>query len=199
MFNDNRKINYYLRAAINASSLSYSKKRKVGCVIVKDNRIIVDGRNGTLPGTDNKCEYRAIKCKECNDYIEIENLFNNEDKHEAKLKLTCDYGHANIYNENEIKEFSKYITLDTVIHAEENAILYASRKGISLEDSVIYCTCSPCIHCSNMIYAAGIKKVIAIEKYDDSRGLDMLVSLGVEVIVLDINMCDLKYSVIDIV
>jgi len=35
---------------------SYCKKRKVGAVLVKDNRVIATGYNGTLPGAANVCE-----------------------------------------------------------------------------------------------------------------------------------------------
>ncbi|BBM88333.1 dCMP deaminase [Spirochaetota bacterium] len=38
------------------AKLSYCKRRQVGCIIVKDNRIISIGYNGTPPGWDNVCE-----------------------------------------------------------------------------------------------------------------------------------------------
>jgi dCMP deaminase len=37
--------------------LSKAKRRKVGCLVVKDNRIISDGYNGTPHGFDNTCEF----------------------------------------------------------------------------------------------------------------------------------------------
>lgn len=39
------------------SQLSYAKRKKVGCLIVKDGAIISDGYNGTPSGFDNTCEY----------------------------------------------------------------------------------------------------------------------------------------------
>ena len=38
------------------SSLSKAKRKKVGCLIVKDGAIISDGFNGTPQGFDNSCE-----------------------------------------------------------------------------------------------------------------------------------------------
>ena len=39
------------------SQLSYAKRKKVGCLIVKNGAIISDGYNGTPSGFDNICEY----------------------------------------------------------------------------------------------------------------------------------------------
>ena len=46
-----------MRTAENYASLSSAKRLKVGCVIVKDNRIISIGYNGMPSGWDNNCEY----------------------------------------------------------------------------------------------------------------------------------------------
>lgn len=39
------------------ASLSYAQRLKVGCIIVKDGRIISFGYNGMPSGWENKCEY----------------------------------------------------------------------------------------------------------------------------------------------
>jgi len=44
-------------------------------------------------------------------------------------------------------------------HAEENAIVQAAFHGISLKDSTLYATISPCLTCAKMIINAGIKTV----------------------------------------
>lgn len=46
----------YLRIAKEIGKLSYCERKKVGCLIVKDNNIISFGFNGTPSGTDNICE-----------------------------------------------------------------------------------------------------------------------------------------------
>lgn len=46
----------HMKAADNYSQLSYAERAKVGCVIVKDHRIISIGYNGMPSGWDNRCE-----------------------------------------------------------------------------------------------------------------------------------------------
>ena len=41
------------------AKLSYAKRKKVGCLIVKDTQIIAEGYNGTPVGFDNSCEYTS--------------------------------------------------------------------------------------------------------------------------------------------
>jgi dCMP deaminase len=73
------------------------------------------------------------------------------------------------------------------LHAEQNAILYASKNGVSLENSTIYVTLSPCISCARIIYSMKIKKVIYLHSYAAYKGLpsdegvDFLQKFGVEV------------------
>ena len=49
-------IKYFGKIAEETAKLSYAKKLKVGCVIVKDRRILSIGYNGTPSGWDNQCE-----------------------------------------------------------------------------------------------------------------------------------------------
>lgn len=55
-----RFIKVYFNIAKEISSLSYAERLKVGTVIVKDNRIISIGFNGTTPGSDNICEDKRL-------------------------------------------------------------------------------------------------------------------------------------------
>lgn len=52
-----RWIDYYMDIALRTAELSYAKKLQVGCVIVKDNRILSIGYNGTPSGWNNTCEH----------------------------------------------------------------------------------------------------------------------------------------------
>lgn len=49
-------IDCFSRIAEVIAKLSYARKLQVGCVIVKDNRILSIGYNGTPSGWDNDCE-----------------------------------------------------------------------------------------------------------------------------------------------
>jgi len=64
------------------------------------------------------------------------------------------------------------------LHAEANAILYASKNQITMEGATLYVTLSPCIACAKIIYTTGIKKVIYLESYAAFKGID--VEEGVE-------------------
>lgn len=73
------------------------------------------------------------------------------------------------------------------LHAEQNAILYASKNNVSIEGCTLYVTLSPCLACARIIYTMGIRKVIYLESYADFKGLpadegvDFLTRFGVQV------------------
>lgn len=52
-------------------------------------------------------------------------------------------------------------------HAEQNLITHCARHGISMENTYVVCTHSPCKVCMRMLWNAGVKKVIVKHKYKD--------------------------------
>lgn len=66
------------------------------------------------------------------------------------------------------------------LHAEQNVIIQAAYHGISIKDSILYCTNKPCVICSKMIINAGIKKIYYVEGYDDPLADKMLFEAGLE-------------------
>jgi dCMP deaminase len=74
------------------------------------------------------------------------------------------------------------------LHAEQNAVLYATKNGAKVEGSTLYVTLSPCISCARVIYTMKIKKVVYLKSYAEYKGLpndegvDFLRKFGVEVI-----------------
>ena len=74
------------------------------------------------------------------------------------------------------------------LHAEQNAILYATKNNVSVQDSTLYVTLAPCIACARVIYTTGIKKVFYKDSYAAFKGLptdegvDFLRRFGVEVV-----------------
>lgn len=61
---------------------------------------------------------------------------------------------------NNFTESGKNLEECLCSHGEENAIVQASYHGISIKDSTIYTTFSPCLICTKMIINAGIKEVV---------------------------------------
>ncbi len=74
------------------------------------------------------------------------------------------------------------------LHAEQNAILYAAKNGVSMQGATLYVTLSPCISCARVIYTTGIQKVYFMHSYAKYKGLandegvDFLKRFGVEVL-----------------
>ena len=89
---------------------------KVGCVLVKDNRIISQGYNGFLPG----CVHKSIV----------------RDGHEQ-----------------------------ATVHAEQNAIADCAKRGVSCNEATAYITHYPCIICTRLLLASGIKCINYINDY----------------------------------
>ncbi len=51
------------------------------------------------------------------------------------------------------------------IHAEMNALVWAARNWIKIDEATVYCTYEPCFDCTRAMIAAGIKKIVFKEKY----------------------------------
>ena len=66
-------------------------------------------------------------------------------------------------------------------HGEENAIVQAAYHGISVKDSTLYTTFSPCLLCAKMIINAGIREVVYAERYSiDGTSRRILNEAGVK-------------------
>ena len=55
------------------------------------------------------------------------------------------------------------------IHAEMNAIIWAARQGISIENATIYVTLEPCSECSKNVIASGIKRIVYLKPYEHTH------------------------------
>jgi len=109
--------NTYFKEIVQVTSKrSPCERLKVGCLIVKDNRIISQGYNGFLPG----CPHRSIV----------------RDDHEQ-----------------------------ATIHAEQNALCDCAKRGVSCNDAIAYITHYPCLICTRLLIASGIKEIRYIDDY----------------------------------
>ncbi len=67
-------------------------------------------------------------------------------------------------------------------HAEENAIVQAAYHGVSIKDSTIYSTYSPCLICTKMIINSGIVEVVYNKAYNiEETPLKLLNEAGIKV------------------
>lgn len=67
------------------------------------------------------------------------------------------------------------------IHAEQNAIIQSAMHGVSVKNSTIYITHSPCVLCAKMIINSGIKKIVYMGEYPDELALELLKEAGIMV------------------
>ena len=116
---------YFKEITITTSKRSSCNRLHVGCILVKENRILSAGYNGYLPG----CPHDSII----------------RDNHEM-----------------------------ATVHAEQNAISYCAKKGISCEDADAYVTHYPCLNCAKILLASGIKNIYYIEDYKNDEIVKLL-------------------------
>ena len=101
---------YFTKIVQVTSERSPCHRLQVGCLLVKDNRIVSQGYNGFLPG----CAHNSIV----------------RDNHEQ-----------------------------ATVHAEQNALMDCAKRGVSCDNSTAYVTHYPCIICTRLLLAAGIKEI----------------------------------------
>ena len=85
-------------------------------------------------------------------------------------------------NKCEVKSMDGSLhTLSYVLHAESNAILKCAKYGRATNGSTLYITHSPCIECAKLIIQAGIIRVVYLEEYKNSDGVELLKRIGIKV------------------
>lgn len=150
------------------AELSPAIRRKVGAIVVKDDRIISIGYNGMPVGWDNECEHKeymnAAKAGFMSD-AEIQDKFPFEE-------YVAEYQAMRRY---------RLVTKDEVLHAESNAIAKLAKSNESGLGADLFVTTAPCIHCAKLIHQTGISRVWYSDNYRDSAGIDFLVKSGVTV------------------
>ena len=145
-----------MKTAETFAGLSHARRLHVGCIVVKDDRIISIGYNGMPAGWDNNCE-DEIPCD------------NGEYKRQQLPKS------ADLWKSYNLK------TKPEVLHAETNAIAKLARSSDSGLGADIFITHSPCLDCAKLIYQSGIKRVWYGAEYRNSAGPDFLRKSGIQV------------------
>ena len=125
---------YFAKIVEVTAERSSCDRLNVGCILVKDNRIISQGYNGFLPG----CPHESI-------------VRNNHEQ--------------------------------ATVHAEQNAICDCAKRGVSCNNAIAYITHYPCIICTRLLLAAGIKEIKYLNDYKN----DELVSVFANQLNVSIN------------
>ena len=124
---------YFMSTALLMSCRSSCSRLHVGCVLVKNNRIISAGYNGFLPGAPHES-------------IIVDN-------HEV-----------------------------ATVHAEQNAVTDCANRGVSTNNAIAYITHFPCINCTKVLAASGIKSIHYLNDYkNDANVLILLKNANVNI------------------
>lgn len=111
------------------STRSPCERLQVGCLFVKNNRIVSQGYNGFLPGAP----------------------------HESIIRNGHEQG---------------------TVHAEQNAVGDCARRGASCEGCTAYITHYPCVICTRIMLAAGIKEIKYIDDYKNDELVERFCKLA---------------------
>ena len=69
------------------------------------------------------------------------------------------------------------------VHAEQNAICQAAKRGISIEGATVYTRMTPCRTCAMLLINCGIRKVVCERRYQLSKESEQLFAeAGIELV-----------------
>jgi dCMP deaminase len=67
------------------------------------------------------------------------------------------------------------------VHAEQNAICQAAKRGVAIDGATLYCRMTPCRTCAMLIINCGIVRVVAEYRYHDgSESEEMFRMAGIK-------------------
>ena len=73
------------------------------------------------------------------------------------------------------------------LHAEQNAIAWAARHGVSVAGAEMHVTLSPCWECAGLIINSGIHRVVFLEEYRNPEGIHRLREAGISCEIATVN------------
>lgn len=117
---------------------------RVGAVLVRENRIISTGFNGTPAGFPNCEDSGCVRCRE---------------------RFLKDEGRLAEISVPELASGPKQLDLCVCVHAEANAILSAARFGNLTRDATLYSTHKPCFACLKEAVQAGVGRIVFLKDW----------------------------------
>lgn len=128
---------FLLEVARLAAARSTAVRLKVGAVVAdQSGNLIATGYNGSIRGANNCLEDKVYSTSS-----------------EQRLD----------YYLHDSGGWYKLVTKESTIHAEQNLIAHAARRGISINNSVVFVTHSPCGKCVPLLIQAGVTEIIYID------------------------------------
>jgi dCMP deaminase len=135
---------YFTEVAAAISKRATCDRGRSGCVIAKDNQLLVTGYVGSPSGLPH--------CDEIG--------------HQMKKM---------IHEDGSVTQHCV-----RTVHAEQNAICQAAKRGIPIDGATLYCRMTPCRTCAMLIINCGIVRVVCEKKYHAAKeSEEMLKQAGV--------------------
>ena len=131
---------YFIEIMDTVSKRATCNRGRSGCVVAKDNRLLVTGYVGSPVGLPH-----------CDDV-----------GHQMKKVIHVD---------EQSRETEHCVR---TVHAEQNAICQAAKKGITINGSTLYCRMTPCRVCAMLIINCGIVRVVCQRKYHAGHESELL-------------------------
>jgi dCMP deaminase len=126
-----QRHDFYMRLALVVESGAKCLGSHVGAVIVRDNRVLGSGYNGTPAGYAN-CTEAERGCRRC--------------------ALRLEQPSAGIAG--------RLYDICLCVHAEQNAMLTAARFGTALDGAFLYTTVQPCFNCLKELMQVRLSGVV---------------------------------------
>lgn len=136
---------YYMGIAEAVAVGANCTGKEIGAVLVRDNRVISTGVNGTPSGFPNCKDGGCVRCLD-----------------RARKKA----GRDSEISDPEHASGSKSLDVCICVHAEANTLLTAARFGIPVDGATLYTTLSPCFGCLKESLQAGVARVVYGKRYD---------------------------------
>lgn len=181
---------------------------KTGALVVKENRIVSMGYNGSPSGFPQCNELQELLQYVAENPSEIRVLLESGGIKEFTSRFFEKFNYFKKYSrafveyfgeklEESIKKIvfegageSEFYNLNFIhsryeIHAEQNAIAFSLKAGTNISGATLYSSLLPCMECAKLIVAADIRRVVYVEDYEDKRfkesSLNFLTINGIKV------------------
>jgi dCMP deaminase len=148
---DRERAVYYMSIAVAVRNNANCWGSEVGAVLVRNDRVISTGYNGT-PARFLNC--RAGGCLRC------------EERHKLDEDPSYESPHPEVME-------GKALDICLCVHAEQNALLSAARHGIEVDGSVLYVTHQPCFSCLKEALQAGVRQVIFLQAWYGAKDQEL--------------------------
>ena len=136
---------YFMEVCDAISKRATCDRGRSGCVIAKDNQLLVTGYVGAPAGLPH-CD-------------EAGHQFKQTVHEDGSVTTHC----------------------VRTVHAEQNAICQAAKRGIPINGATLYCRMTPCRTCAMLIINCGIVRVVCQRRYHDGGDSEaMLAKAGIQ-------------------